>query len=218
MASKYVLTCDNNFLNLALRKVLDACIERFTALPARPIRVLAICESDLLTDHNQFTKENISEFDIVLCRGFYCGLVRRFMPQVQGKFISIENPMTAIQDALHRAFLFMLQSSSYRETNMVARVDLNYGESTFIYDYLVHEVPPRIALMQNRSLKSVYNRKRSMMEKLCCETNQAFWLTLQFILQFRSASVVGASMGVSAPAPVREHRIAPPSSGTWLAC
>ncbi|PWW07077.1 hypothetical protein [Mangrovibacter plantisponsor] len=184
MSERYKLNCKNNFLSLSLGVVLGNVIKSMRFLPERKVNILAIYSNDIVSDIDQWKEERINSYDVILCRDFYCDIIKRFIPRLTARVISLDSTVEVLQHALHRALLSVNKLQKMCDAREKTYIHFSDGENTFISDYLYFATPERIASVGNCTLKSVYNRKRNLMERLSCGSNQTLWLTLVFILNF----------------------------------
>lgn len=166
--------------------MLDECREVISADSWQTLRLLFIDEQDPLHELYLMQQIDFGRYDYIFCSAFYYDVIDRFMPWLKGHFFNINIGLTDL-----KLLIAGLLYPSHQNDN-TCRTDSRYWQRFSLSSTEVAVVKHYLALMgakdtsvtMQSTVKLISGHKRRAMAKLHCDTNQEFWLTLQFLIFF----------------------------------
>lgn len=174
---------ENCFIKIALVSILESipCTEKndFSHL-----KMAAVVDATPFLELQRFQKISIEDYDLIFCSAYFYHIVSEFSPALLPKFMCVDSQPEKLRQHLidhfyqaREKFINNVCELSWPETRPL----FTPCEQAFINDYFSCMRAKHIARVTGNNVKSVSNKKRTIMHKLHCKTNSDFYITLYFL-------------------------------------
>lgn len=182
MNNSYTIVCCNSYFKIALQSLFENIIVQKDFLKLEKVNILAIYGENAISDYHFLTLEAINSYDLIICTEFFFHAVAKLIPGFFYKFVMIDkdecNFRTNISNALNK-----MVKKRIHEKKIEASVKFSDKDIVCIENYLLNFEAKKETMTNNNQAKIMSNRKRIIMNKLNCGSNQRFWLILQLLIQ-----------------------------------
>lgn len=174
---------ENCFIKIAIERILASI--PYTEIHDLPdFKMAAVVEATPFLELQRFQKITIEEYDLIICSEYFYRIVSEFSPSLLDKFICVDSQPEKLRQHLIDYFRQRGEKvkSNVRELSWTEMRPLfTPCEQVFINDYFSCMRAKHIARVSGNNVKSVSNKKRTIMHKLHCTTNSDFYITLHFL-------------------------------------